>query len=152
MVFRNKLYLKSMEWTKVKTNNSSHSKLPNYCINGIDIGYLNLSPFAALILAIITQTIFNIPKNIIIGIPMIIKQRGIASTMYSSMESWKFIDAFPFSFTHTDSSFFDNQQISGPMIAPKGKKKPANADKWQSMAQFLSVSEYTLISSILCSV
>lgn len=120
-----------------------------YCINGIEIGYLNLSPFEPLMLAIIIQTTFRTPKNAIIGIPIIIKHKGITSTIYSSMESWKFNDAFPFSLTQADSSLFDNQQISGPMIPPNGKKKPANAERWQSIAQFFSDSDNSLTSSIM---
>lgn len=100
---------------------SRHSKLI-YCINGIDNGYLNLSPFEALILAMITQTISRMLRNISMGIPIMMKQSGIARTIYKSMENWKLIEAFPFSLTHADSSFLDNQQISGPIIPPKGKK------------------------------
>jgi len=45
------------------------------------------------------------------------------------MDNWKLRDAFPFTFTHDDSSFFVSQQISGPITPPKGKKKPAKADR-----------------------
>ncbi|HPI67974.1 MAG TPA: hypothetical protein PLX41_02050 [Bacteroidales bacterium] len=93
------------------------------------MGYLNFSPFAALILAITIQITFSNPKMIIMGMPTRIKHRGIARTIYKSIESWKFIEAFPFSSTHNDSSFFDSQHINGPIIPPKGKKKPAKADK-----------------------
>ena len=98
-------------------------------MNGIASGYLNLSPLAAFTLEMIMQITRNTSRNPIIGKPIIIKQSGMARIIYNKMESWKFIDAFPFSFTHADSSFLDNQQISGPMIPPNGKKKPANADR-----------------------
>lgn len=58
-------------------------------------------------------------------------------------------DAFPFSLIQVESSFRDNQQIRGPMIPPNGNKKPANADKWQNIAQFLSVSDNTLMSFMI---
>lgn len=93
------------------------------------MGYLKISPFAAQMLAITIQITFRKPKMIIMGIPTRIKHRGIARTIYRSIESWKFIEAFPFSSTHIDSSFLDSQQIRGPIIPPKGKKKPAKADK-----------------------
>lgn len=75
------------------------------------------------------QTIFIVPIIMMIGMPIIIKIRGIARTRYRSIESWKFIEAFPFSFTQVDSSFLDNQHTNGPIIPPKGKKKPAKADR-----------------------
>lgn len=120
-----------------------------YCINGIANGYLNLSPLEAFMLAMIMQTIFRTPRNITIGIPIKMKQRGNDSTIYNRIESWKFIEAFPFSFTQADSSFLESQQISGPIIPPNGKKKPAKAERWQSIAQFLSVSDKFLISSMV---
>jgi hypothetical protein len=47
-------------------------------MNGIEIGYLKVSPFAALTPAIIIQTILSMARNTIMGIPIIMKQRGIA--------------------------------------------------------------------------
>ena len=75
------------------------------------------------------QTIFRVPSMKIIGNPIIIKHNGIQRTKYKSIDNWKFKEAFPFSFTQVDSSFLDNQQIKGPIIPPKGKKKPAKAAK-----------------------
>lgn len=52
-----------------------------YWIKGIEIGYLNSSPFEALTLAIIihmTLSIINIPK---IGNPIIMKHKGITRTI-----------------------------------------------------------------------
>ena len=100
-----------------------------YCIKGIARGYLNSSPFEALMLAIIMQTIFRIIRIEIIGNPIIMKHSGMTRTIYKSIESWKFNEAFPFSFTQVDSSFLDNQQIKGPIIPPKGNKKPAKAER-----------------------
>lgn len=57
-----------------------------------------------------------------IGIPIIIKHKGIAKTIYSSIDSWKLRDAFPFIFTQADSSLLVSQQIRGPIIPPKGKR------------------------------
>lgn len=51
-----------------------------YWIKGIDSGYLNLSPFEALTLAITMQTTFSVPRNIIIGMPIKRKHKGIART------------------------------------------------------------------------
>lgn len=119
-----------------------------YCINGIERGYLNTSPRAALMLPIVMQTIFKMPSAITIGIPIKMIIRGRASMMYSSIERLKFMAALPFMFTQAESSLLDNQKISGPMIPPKGKKNPANAERWQSMAQFLSDSVKSLFSSI----
>jgi len=82
----------------------------------------------ALTLARIIQITFKIPRKMIIGIPIRMKHKGITRIIYSSIDSWKFIDAFPFTFTHDDSSLLVNQQISGPIIPPKGKKKPAKAE------------------------
>jgi len=75
------------------------------------------------------QITFKIPKKMIIGIPISMKHKGITRTIYRSIDSWKLIDAFPFSFTQEDSSLLDNQQISGPIIPPNGKKKPAKAER-----------------------
>ena len=100
-----------------------------YCINGIESGYLNSSPFEALMLAITIQIIFRITIKAIIGNPIIMIQSGAARTRYRRIDNWKFIEAFPFSFTQVESSFLDNQQIRGPIIPPRGKKKPANADR-----------------------
>jgi hypothetical protein len=71
----------------------------------------------------------RVPSNIIIGKPIIMKHKGIARTKYSRIDNWKLSAFRPFTFTHADSSLFDNQQISGPIIPPKGKKKPAKADR-----------------------
>lgn len=73
---------------------------------------------------------------------------GIASTMYRSIDKLKFRAALPFRLTHAESSLRDNQKINGPIMPPKGKKKPANAERWQSIAQFLSDSVNSLFSSI----
>jgi hypothetical protein len=91
-------------------------------MKGMEIGYLYLSPFAALTDAMITQTSSRTARKIRMGIPTIMKHRGNASTIYRSIDIWKFRDALPFSLTQADSSFFDSQQISGPIIPPKGKK------------------------------
>jgi hypothetical protein len=98
------------------------------------------------------QTIFRTPRKIIIGMPMIIRQRGAARIIYNSIDNWKFNEALPFWFTQSDSSFLDNQQISGPMIPPKGKKKPANPERWHNIAQLRSDSDNSLISlmTIVC--
>jgi len=101
----------------------------DYCINGIRRGYLKSSPLAALTLAIIIHTTLSVPSTTIIGIPIIMKQSGIARTIYSSMDNWKLIEFLPFKLTQADSSLFDSQQISGPKIPPKGKKKPAKAER-----------------------
>jgi len=100
-----------------------------YWIKGMESGYLKSSPFDALMLAIIMQMTLRTIRVIIIGIPMIIRQRGAARTVYKSMDISKFIEALPFLSTHTDSSLRDNQQISGPIILPNGKKNPANAER-----------------------
>jgi hypothetical protein len=100
-----------------------------YCIKGITNGYLKSSPFAALTLAIMIQITLRVTSIIIIGIPIIMKHKGIARTIYNSIDNWKFREFLPFRFTQADSSFFDNQHISGPIIPPKGKKKLAKADK-----------------------
>ena len=70
----------------------------------------------------------------------------MARTIYNKIESWKFRACLPLKSIHCDSSFLDSQQIRGPRIPPKGKKYPANEERWQSMAQFLSVSDNSLIS------
>ncbi len=44
------------------------------------MGYLNSSPFDALTLAIIMQITFRVIRKIAIGIPIIIKSRGIVIT------------------------------------------------------------------------
>lgn len=100
-----------------------------YCIKGIESGYLKTSPRAALMLPIVMQTIFKMPSAITIGIPIIIIIRGKASIMYSSIERLKFIAALPLMFTQAESSLRESQKISGPMMPPKGKKKPANAER-----------------------
>jgi hypothetical protein len=98
-------------------------------MKGIRMGYLKNSPFDALMLAITRQIIFRVINNIIIGNPIIMKHKGIARTIYSSIDNWKLREAFPFKFTQSDSSLLDSQQISGPKIPPKGKKKLAKADR-----------------------
>lgn len=84
-----------------------------------------------------------------IGMPTIIIHKGMARTIYKSIDNWKLRDAFPFWSTHWDSSFFDNQHIKGPIIPPKGKKNPAKAERWHNIAQFLSDSDNSLISFIM---
>jgi hypothetical protein len=96
-------------------------------MNGIDNGYLNNSPLAALTLAIVIQRIFRIQIAIRMGMPIIMKISGKARTEYSRIDRLKFMAARPLMFTQVESSFFDNQIISGPIIPPKGKKKPAKA-------------------------
>ena len=49
-------------------------------------GYLNSSPFDALILAIIIKIIFSVPSIIMIGIPITIRHRGTARIMYNNMD------------------------------------------------------------------
>jgi hypothetical protein len=100
-----------------------------YCINGITSGYLKNSPLGALTLAIITQTTLSVISKKTIGIPIMMKHKGAARTMYSNMDNWKLRDAFPFIFTHDDSSFLVSQQIRGPITPPNGKKKPAKAER-----------------------
>ena len=68
--------------------------------------------------------------------------------MYSSIDNWKLSEFLPFSLTHDDSSLLESQQISGPIIPPNGKKKPANDERWHNIAQFLSVSVNILFSSM----
>jgi hypothetical protein len=104
-------------------------RLGGYCINGITRGYLKSSPFGAFTLAIITHITFRVPKIMTIGIPISIKHKGIAKTMYSSIDNWKLRDAFPFIFTQEDSSLLVSQQIRGPIIPPNGKKNIAKADR-----------------------
>ncbi|MDO9340554.1 MAG: hypothetical protein Q7T72_08515 [Bacteroidales bacterium] len=98
-------------------------------MKGISRGYLKSSPFAALTLAIIIHITLRVTSKKIIGIPIIIKHKGITRTIYSNIDNWKLSEFFPFTFTQTDSSFLDSQHISGPIIPPKGKKKPAKADR-----------------------
>ncbi len=52
--------------------------------------------------------------------PTIINIRGIQITVYNNIDSWKLSDSFPFISTNCDSYFLDDQQISGPIIPPKG--------------------------------
>lgn len=118
----------------------------SYWMNGIEIGYLNSSPFEAFTLPMMIQMTLRNPRNITMGIPIMMKHNGIARTIYSKIEIWKFRDDFPFWSIHWESSFLDNQQISGPIIPPKGKKNPANAERWHNIAQFLSDSDNSLIS------
>lgn len=73
-----------MQRAKLQTSLSRFIKLKVknlYCINGITSGYLKSSPLGALTLAMITQITLRVPINIIIGMPMIIKHRGIARTI-----------------------------------------------------------------------
>jgi hypothetical protein len=53
----------------------------DYWINGIDNGYLNVSPLEPFMLAIIMQITLRTPRNIIIGMPIIIKHNGMARTI-----------------------------------------------------------------------
>jgi hypothetical protein len=64
-----------------------------------------------------------------IGNPIRMKHKGMDRTIYSSTDSWKLRDALPFILTHDDSSLLVNQQISGPITPPNGKKKPAKAER-----------------------
>lgn len=98
-------------------------------MKGIKSGYLNTSPLEAFTLAIIKQITLRVTSAAIIGIPIIMKHKGKTSTIYSSTDNWKLSELFPFMLTQSDSSFFDNQHISGPIMPPKGKKKPAKADR-----------------------
>jgi hypothetical protein len=63
------------------------------------------------------------------ALPIWIKHNGIASTIYRSIDNWKFKDALPFIFTHDDSSLLVSQHMSGPIMPPNGKKKPAKAER-----------------------
>ncbi len=56
-------------------------------MNGIVIGYLNSSPFDALTLAIMMQITFNIIRNMTIGIPTIMKHKGIVRTIYKRIDN-----------------------------------------------------------------
>ena len=98
-------------------------------MNGITSGYLNNSPLGALTLAIIIQITSRVPRTTIIGIPIIIKTKGIVRTMYRSIDNWKLRDAFPFKFTQDDSSLLVSQQMSGPIIPPNGKMNMAKAER-----------------------
>lgn len=120
-----------------------------YWIKGMETGYLKSSPFDAFILAIMIQMTLRTTRVMMIGMPTMIKQSGAARTVYRSIDISKFIDALPLRSTHCDSSFLDNQQIRGPIILPKGKKNPANADRWQNIAQFLSLSDNSMISFMM---
>jgi len=55
--------------------------LPDYCINGIEIGYLKFSPLEALTLAMTIQITLRKPRNTTIGIPINMKHKGTARTM-----------------------------------------------------------------------
>lgn len=119
-----------------------------YWIKGMEIGYLKLSPLEALILASITHTsssIINAPKN---TNPIIMNIRGTQTSVYNNMDNWKLSEALPFSSIKGDSYLFDDQQIRGPIIPPKGTTTLANELRWQNIAQFLSDSVKTLISVI----
>jgi hypothetical protein len=71
----------------------------------------------------------RVPRRIIIGIPIKMKHKGTARTIYRSIDNWKLSEFLPLMFTQTDSSLFVNQHISGPIKPPNGKKKPAKADR-----------------------
>lgn len=94
----------------------------SYCMNGMEIGYLKVSPFDALMLAIIMQITLSNIRQPIIGIPIMIKHRGMARTVYSNSDIWKLSDDLPLISTQADSSFLDIQHMTGPIIPPKGKK------------------------------
>src|SRR5512133_2886125 len=98
-------------------------------MNGIETGYLKTSPFEAFIDATTTQISLRTIRDRMIGIPISIKHRGIASTMYISVESWKLSAAFPLKSTHADSCLRDIQQTIGPIMPPRGKKYPAKAER-----------------------
>jgi hypothetical protein len=91
-------------------------------MKGIVSGYLNNCPFEAFILAIIIQIILSVAKAIIMGIPMIMKHKGIARTIYSKIDKLKFREFLPLRLIHTDSSLLESQHIRGPIIPPNGKK------------------------------
>jgi len=65
-------------------------------MKGMVMGYLNSSPFEAFTLPIIMQTTFRMIRKITIGIPTIIKHKGVARTIYNKTEIWKLRAAFPF--------------------------------------------------------
>jgi hypothetical protein len=118
-------------------------------MNGIESGYLNTMPCDALTLAITMHTNLKMARNINIGMPIKMKHKGIVNIMYRSIESWKFIEDLPLRLTHSESSFLDIQQISGPIIPPNGKKYPMNAERWQNIAQSRSDCVYVLFSSMV---
>jgi len=98
-------------------------------MKGIEIGYLKTSPFAALMLATMTQITSRMPRAMRRGIPTIMKHSGMSKMVYSNIEIWKLSADLPFMSTHSDWSFLDTQQINGPIIPPKGKKYPAKVDR-----------------------
>ena len=65
----------------LRNNHPWHTDRRGYWIKGIDNGYLNVSPLAALTLAIMMQITLNVPSKAMIGIPIIIKHNGMASTI-----------------------------------------------------------------------
>jgi hypothetical protein len=95
----------------------------------MESGYLKSSPFGALTLAKMIQITLRILIMAIMGIPIIMNTRGMARNIYSNTDSWKLRAFLPFRLTHSDSSLRVNQQISGPITPPNGKKNPAKADK-----------------------
>jgi len=98
-------------------------------MNGIIKGYLYSSPLDAFILAIITHTnsrIIIAPNN---TKPIMINISGMQIREYKATESWKFSAALPFWSTQSDSCFFDDQQISGPIIPPKGIIRLAKVER-----------------------
>lgn len=58
-----------------------------YWMNGIVTGYLNSSPLEAFTLAIIMQITFRKTRKTIIGIPIRIKHRGVARTIYNKTDN-----------------------------------------------------------------
>lgn len=56
-------------------------------MKGIDNGYRYLSPFEALTDAMITQITSSMERNAMMKMPIIIKQRGIARTIYSNIDN-----------------------------------------------------------------
>jgi len=94
------------------------------------IGYLNLSPLGALMLAMIIQITFSVISIPIKRNPTKMKHNGITRKQYNNIDRLKFKAAFPFSSTHGDSSLRESQQIRGPMTPPKGiGKKLANPER-----------------------
>ena len=53
----------------------------NYCIKGITRGYLKVSPFEALTLAIIIHITLRVARKATIGIPIIMNINGKARTI-----------------------------------------------------------------------
>ena len=66
-----------MKFMKIKITPCVFGTILNYCMNGIESGYLNGSPLAALMLPIIVQTTFNVIIKKRMGNPIIIKHNGM---------------------------------------------------------------------------